>query len=324
MKAIVFEKYGDAEVLQLKNVKNPMPNPHEILIKTKSASINTSDAIGRSGNPIIARFGNGLWKPKQRILGGGIAGVIEAVGSKVTLFKPGERVIAVTSIDGGGYAEYKTMDENEAIITIPKGLSFEEAASIPYGALTTLPFLRDHGKIKPTDSVLIIGASGAIGTCAIQIAKHYGAEVTGVCSGANADLVKSLGADYVIDHETTSLSAIKNRYDIIFDTVGKSNYRICKNLLNRHGKYLLTIPTLAIMCEMLLSKFISGKKAIFLATALRPVKLKKSDLQFVSSLIKIGKLKAVVDKTYLMTTIIEAHQYIETGKKRGNLVLNIA
>ncbi len=324
MKAIVFEKYGAADVLKLKEVEKPKPVADEILIKIKAASVNTSDAIGRRGTPIIARIGNGLIKPTKKILGVAIAGVVESTGVNVKTFKPGDQVIAVTSIGGGGYAEYKCLSENEPIVLMPTNMSFEEAASMPYGVLTALPFLRDHAKIKPRDKVLIIGASGAIGTVAVQLAKHYGAIVTGVCSQANKGLVTSLGSDIVIEYDKTDFTKNKENYDIIFDTVGKSSFTICKNLLNKNGTYLLTIPTMAIVFQMIWTSILGGKKAIFAATSMRAANLKTNDLKFANGLFSMGKLGTVIDRSYAMGNIVQAHHYIETGRKRGNVVLKVA
>ncbi|MTI30116.1 NAD(P)-dependent alcohol dehydrogenase, partial [Xanthovirga aplysinae] len=320
MKAIVYTAYGLPEVLQLKEIEKPSPKDNEVLIRIAAATVNITDAIIRKGKPFIARIGNGLFKPKNTILGSALAGEVEEVGKNVTLFKKGDQVFAAAN---GTHTAYKCLSEEGALVIKPTNITLEEAAAVPYGVLTALPFLRDDGKIKKGQQVLINGASGSVGTFAVQLAKYFGAVVTGVCSTGNLALVKSLGADQVIDYTTTDFTKTGHTYDIIFDTVGKSSFSKCKSALKPKGIYLLTIPTLSIMRQMLWTKLTNGKKAIFAAKGLRSSYKKAKDLKFIKDLIEAGKLKPYIDTTYPLKRIIEAHRYVETGHKKGNIILKL-
>ena len=224
----------------------------------------------------------------------------------------------------GAYAEYKCMPENGALAIKPANMNYEEAASVPNGALTALPFLRDKGNIQSEHSVLIYGGSGSVGTAAIQLARHYGAEVTGVCSTANLEWVKSLGADQVIDYTQEDFTENGKTYNIIFDTVGKCSFSECKGSLTEEGVYLTTVPTPAIMLQALWSSKSGGKKVKFAATGLRPAREKAKDLIFLTELIEAGKLKAVIDRCYSLEQTAEAHRYVEHGHKKGNVVITVA
>jgi len=324
MKAVVFTKYGPPEVLQLKEVAKPTPKDNEVLIKVHAASVTPVDCGFRSANMFISRFFTGLIRPKKTILGTELAGEIEAVGKDVKLFKEGDQVFAATDTTFGAHAEYKCLPEDGALAIKPTNMTYEEAAPVPYGGLTALPFLRDKAEIQKGQKALIIGASGSVGTFAVQLAKYFGAEVTGVCSSANIELVKSLGADEVIDYTQQDFTKNGQTYDIIFDAVGKSSFSRSKGSLTKNGVYLLTTFSLAIFPQALWTSKIGGKKAMFMATGLRPHSEKIKDLLFLTELIEAGKMKSVIDRRYPLEETAEAHRYVETGRKKGNVVITLA
>ena len=263
---------------------------------------------------------NGFLKPRNPILGQEFAGEIEAVGKDVTRFKAGDPVFGFVMF--GAYAEYLCVPEDSAMAIKPDNLTYEKAASIPNGALTALPFLRDKGSIQSGQRVLIYGASGSVGTAAVQLAKYFGAEVTGVCSTANLELVKSLGADEVVDYTKQDFSQNGKSYHIIFDTVGKRSFVDSKGSLTEEGIFLSTVPTLGMILHMLLSSK-RGKRSGFLAAGLRPARGKVKDLDFLRGLIEAGQFKAVIDRVCPMEEIAEAHRYVETGRKKGNVVISV-
>ncbi|MBK7201016.1 NAD(P)-dependent alcohol dehydrogenase [Candidatus Amarolinea dominans] len=316
MKAIVYTKFGPPEVLHLQEVEKPTPKANEVLIKIYATAVTKEDPDMRASPGF-----NGFLKPRNPILGQELAGEVEAIGRGVTRFKPGDQVFGIDSF--GAYAEYKCMPENGALAIKPANLSYEEAASVPNGALTALPFLRDKGKIQSGQTVLIYGASGSVGAAAVQLARYYGAEVTGVCSTANLEWVKSLGADQVIDYTQEDFTENGKTYDIIFDTVGKRSFSECKGSLTDKGIYLTTVPTPAMMFQALWSAKGGRKKVKFAATGLRPASAKSKDLVFLTELIEAGKIKPVIDRCYPLEQMAEAHRYVEQGHKKGNVVITV-
>jgi NADPH:quinone reductase-like Zn-dependent oxidoreductase len=316
MKAIVYTKFGPPEVLHLQEVEKPTPKANEVLIKIVATTVVKEDPDMRRSPGF-----NGLWKPRHPILGQELAGEIEAIGKDVTRFKPGDQVFGFDMF--GAYAEYKCMSENGALAIKPANISYEEAASVPNGALTALPFLRDKGKIQSGQTVLIYGASGSVGAAAVQLARYYGAEVTGVCSTANLEWVKSLGADQVIDYTQEDFTENGKTYDIIFDTVGKRSFSECKGSLTNEGIYLATVPTPVMMLQVLWPAKSSGKKVKFAAAGLRPASEKIKDLVFLAELIEAGKIKPVIDRCYPLEQMAEAHRYVEKGHKKGNVVITV-
>jgi NADPH:quinone reductase-like Zn-dependent oxidoreductase len=323
MKAIICTKYGSPEVLQLKEVEKPTPKDNEVLIRVYAAAVNATDPVFRKGDPFISRFFTGLMRPKNSIPGDVLAGEIEAVGKDVKLFKKGDQVFAATGTGLGAHGEYKCLPEEGSLGIKPANMTYDEAAAIIDGALTALPFLRDKGKIQSGQKILIYGASGSVGTSAVQLAKYYGVEVTGVCSTANLELVKSIGADKVIDYIKEDFTKSGETYDIIFDAVGKSSFSCCKSSLKQRGVYLTTVPTLAIMLQILWTSMVGSKKAMSAATGLRPSSEKAKDLIFLKELIEAGTIKSVIDRRYPLEQIAEAHRYVEKGHKKGNVVITV-
>jgi NADPH:quinone reductase-like Zn-dependent oxidoreductase len=323
MKASVCTKYGTSDVLQLKEVEKPIPKDNEVLIRVYATTVTAADCAFRSGDPFMARFYTGLRKPKRPILGTELAGEIEAVGKDVKLFKKGDQIFASSSTSFGAHAEYKCLPEEGVLAIKPANSTYGEAAASCDGALTALPFLRDQAKIQNGQKVLIYGASGSVGTFAVQLAKYFGAEVTGVCSTTNLEMVKSLGADKVIDYTKEDFTKSGQTYDIIFDTVGKSSFSRCKRSLKQSGVYLSTVPTPAIMLQMLWTSKFGSKKAMFAATGLRPPSEKTKDLFFLGELIEAGRIKPAIDRRYPLEQIAEAHSYVEKGHKKGNVVITL-
>jgi len=324
MKAIVYTKYGSPDVLQLQEVEKPIPKDNEVLIRIHATTVTTAGLASLTGAPFIARIFSpdlGLTRPKVPILGVELAGEIEAVGKAVKRFKEGDQVFAEPG--SGTYAEYTCLPEDGLLAIKPANVTYEEAAAACDGVLTALPFLRDTGKIQSGQRVLINGASGSIGTFAVQLAKHFGAKVTGVCSTSNLELVTSLGADAVIDYTEKDFTRTGQTYDIIFDTVGKSSFSRCKRSLARNGIYLSTFPTPALMLQMLWTSKIGSKRAAFAATGLRPLGERTKDLLFLKELIEAGKIKSVIDRRYPLEQVAEAHRYVEKGHKKGNVVITL-
>ncbi len=323
MKAIVITKYGPPEVLEVRQVDKPAPKDNEVLIRIHATAVVATDPQFRKGDPFITRFFNGLTKPKHAIPGDVLAGEIEAVGKDVVRYKTGNQVYAACAMTQGGQAEYICLPENGPLALKPANMSYEEAAGVPDGGLGALNFLRDAGKIQGGQSVLINGASGSVGTYAVQLAKFFGAHVTGVCSAANLDLVKSLGADQVIDYTKDDFTQNGKTYDFIFDAVGKRSFSSCKNSLTPHGVYVTTVPMPDFLLGVLLTSKSQGKKAGFVAPGLRSDKEKTADLNFLKGLSEAGKLKSIIDRRYPLEQIVEAHRYVEQGHKKGNVIITL-
>jgi NADPH:quinone reductase-like Zn-dependent oxidoreductase len=307
VKAVVYRAYGGPEVLQLVDLPMPAPKGNEVLVKVHATTVTIGDTIMRSlripvpgWQRLAARIYLGLRAPKRSILGMELAGEIKAVGKDVTRFRQGDQVLASTlDVDFGGYAEYKCFPEDGMIATKPAGLSFGEAAALVGGGITALRCLR-KASIRSGQTVLVYGASGAVGTSAVQLAKHhFGAEVTGVCSAANLELVRSLGADRVLDYTRHGFTLDPETYDVVFDAVGKLDHSRGKRALKKQGVYLNVLKD-------------SGNGA------------RMDDLLSVRELCEAGKIRPVIDRSYPMEQIVEAHRYVDSGHKRGNVVINVA
>ena len=332
MKAIAITGYGSPDVLQLKEFEKPTPYDNEVLIKIYATPVTAADGMMRRADPFYGRLFLGLMKPKNPIPGTGFAGVIEAIGKDVRLFKEGDQVFGETALGFGAHAEYICVPEDGILVTKPDNLTYEEAAPVCDGALTSLNFLRDLANIQRGQKVLINGASGSLGTAAVQLARYFGAEITGVCSTTNLEMVKSLGADKVIDYTTTDFTktgqtssyafqASADKYDIIFDTVGKSSFSRCKGSLKQKGVYLSPVLGLPLLLQMLWTSMIGKKKAKFSATGLRPASELRILLKELKKLIEAGQLKSVIDRRYPLEQIVEAHRYVDKGHKKGNIVI---
>ena len=318
MKAIVYTKYGPPDVLKLKEVEKPAPKDNEVLIKIKATAVNSADWRLRKADPFMVRFFFGLFKPKRNILGVVLSGVIEQTGKNVTRYKAGDQVFGLSDKYLGTYAEYICLPETSALALKPDNISFEDAAAIPFGGHTALHFLR-KADIKSGQSILVYGASGAVGAAAVQLAKYYGAKVTGVCSSANVEMVTSLGADNVIDYTKTDITHIDETFDIIFETVNKVPVSEIKKLLKKNGTLILSA---AMSKEMLQGSLISmfGNIKVLIGEAI----VAADDMNFLKELAASGKLKAVIDRIYPLEEIVEAHAYAEMGHKKGNVIIQIA
>jgi len=317
MKAVVFEKYGPPEVLVLKEVDKPVPKNNEILIKIHAVPVTSGDYRMRIPDPFIARFITGFITPIKNILGVNLAGVIESIWKNVTKFKVGDRVYGSTGMWFWSYAEYKCLPENAIISIIPDNISYEDASAVIFGWWTAIDFL-EKGNIKKGQKVLIYWASWAVGTAAIQLAKYYWAEVTGVCSRSNIDLIKSLGADNIIDYTNQDYRKNKNHYDIIYDTVGKTSYLEAKDSLNEFGIFIANNASMSDYFQLLKSSISWSKKIVaWVATE------KVVHLEFLSKLMTEWKFKAVIDKRYTLNEMAEAHRYVEKWHKKGNVIVNV-
>lgn len=325
MKAVVYERYGPPEVLQLQEVEKPVPGDHEVLVRIYATTVTAEDPKQRALTfPLLIRIPFGLMfgfrRPRIKILGFEFAGEIEATGQQVQRFQRGDRVYGYTGLSFGAYAEYKCMPETGLLARMPANLDYEEAAAIPNGALTALTFLRKKGRLQKGENALIYGASGAVGTAAVQIAKYLGATVTGVCSTRNIALVKSLGADRVIDYTKEDFTQSGETYDLIFDTVGKSSLLQGKQVLNPGGRYLLSEFGLSAIAQMLWTSVVGSKKVIVAASNLSWA---TDDLHFFNEMVEAGKFKPVIDRRYPLEQIRDAHRYVEQGHKTGNVVITI-
>lgn len=321
MKAFVATKYGSPDVLRLEDVEKPIPGDNEVLIRVRATTVTSADWRGRSltaptGFGLMFRLFFGVFKPRQPILGTELAGEVESVGKDVTRFRVGDPVFAFSD-SMGCHAEYKSMPEDRAVALKPPNLTFEEAAAISFGGTTALQFFR-HGKIQSGEKVLINGASGGVGTAAVQLAKHFGAEVTGVCSTANLEMVKSIGADKVIDYTSEDITESGETYDIIVDTAGTISVSRGKNMLKQDGRFLLVSGTLPDMLQIPWVSMTSSKKIIA-----GPVKGSQEDLHFLAELAEAGQFKPVIDRRYSFEHMADAHRYVDKGHKKGNVVITL-
>ncbi len=325
MKAIVFTEWGPPEVLQLKEVEKPAPKDDEVLIKIYATAVTSGDYRARNLDVptrimgLFFGFYFGLRKPNVSILGNNLAGEIEAVGKDVKLFKEGDQVFGSTGEGYGAYAQYICLPEEGDLVIKPANMTYEAAAAVPHGANTALHFLR-KGDIQSGQKVLILGASGSVGTFAVQLAKYFGAEVTGVCSTTNLEMVKSLGAEKVIDYTKEDFTKSGETYDVIYETVGKSSFSHNISSLKKNGIYLAgNPPGMSSIVQMQWTSMRGSKKILF-----GPAPGDKEGLIFLKELIEAGKLKPVIDRTYPLEQTAEAHRYADKGHKKGNVVITVA
>lgn len=324
MKAMTYSRYGGPNVVTLAEVPMPSPKPNEVLIRILATTVTSGDWRARSlkmptGFGLLGRLVFGLTGPRQPILGTELAGIVETVGKAVTRFKPGDEVIAFPGGRFGSHAEYRTMPEDGMIALKPSNLTFEEAASLSFGSTNALPFLRDKAKIKRGDQVLVVGASGAVGTAAVQIAKHFGAVVTGVTSTSNVKLVASIGADRVIDYKQQDFTTTGDTWDIIVDTTGTVPFNRCASSLKPGGRLVAVAGSLAQWLGIGNPPTASGMTVISGVVTAKP-----DDLRYIAMLASSGALKPVIDRTYRLEDAAEAYAYVDTGRKRGSVVLTVA
>ena len=316
MRAVVHDRYGPPEVLRIETLEQPVPGDDEVLVRVRATTVTRTDTGLRSAEYFISRFVTGLRRPKQRVLGVELAGEVERVGARVSEFAVGDRVFGVRT---GAHAEYVTIPENGALALVPARLTFEEAAAVCDGAALALSCLRKAGRLGGR-RVLVYGASGSVGTAGVQLAKHFGAHVTAVCNTKNVDLVRSLGADVVVDYTREDFTKNGETYDVVFDAVGKTSFRRSRRSLKPGGVYLETdlgfmwhVPLLAVA-----TRWVGGKRV-----ALGITKYRKEDVELLKALIENGEYRPVVDRTYPLDDVVEASKYVETGQKTGNVVLTV-
>ncbi len=320
MKAIVYTDYGPPEVARLMEVSKPIPKKNEVLIKVYASTVNRTDAGFRSAEYFISRFWSGLLRPKHQVLGCEFAGVIEECGENVTAFKKGDRVFGYNDKSFGGHGEYLVIAETDALTLLPNNLNFESAAPMTEGAHYALNNIR-ASKIQSGQHVMVYGATGAIGSAAVQLLKHFGTIVTAVCNSKNVELMKSLGADFIIDYQTQNFAKTENRFQFIFDAVGKSSFKACKPLLTEKGIYVSTElgKNGANIFLAMFTPLTRGKKVLF------PIPtINQADVIFLKELAEKGEFKPVIDRIYPLDQIVEAYKYVESAQKTGNVVLKIA
>jgi NADPH:quinone reductase-like Zn-dependent oxidoreductase len=324
MRAIVRDKFGSPDVLALEEIDKPAPNDDEVLVRVRATSVNPADWHEMTGTPYIARAAFGLLKPKGRRLGTDFAGSVEAIGKAVTQFRAGDDVFGARD---GAFSDYVCVREARGVVPKPANVTFEQAASVPVAALTALQALRDHGHLRPGQSVLINGASGGVGTFAVQIAKALGAEVTGVCSTRNVDLVRSIGADRVIDYSKEDFTRTGQRYDLMLDIAGSRSWSDLRRVLNPQS-YLVVVGgpktnrllgPLSHLVKVRLAALRSSQKIVFFVA-----KVNKPDLEFLRDLLEAGKVKPVIDRTYDLSKIADALRYLGDGHARGKIVVTVA
>lgn len=323
MKAAVYHRYGPPNVVAMAEVPKPIARQNEVLIRIRATTVTSGDWRARSlqmppGFGFMGRLVFGILGPRQPILGTELAGVIEAVGQAVTRFKVGDEVFAFPGARYGSHAEYRTMPEDGLIALKPANLSFEEAAALSFGGTTILRPLRDRIGIKPGDKVLVVGASGGVGTAAVQIARHLGAEVTGVCSTINVDLVRSIGASKVIDYTKEDFAQSGNSWDVIVDTTGSAPFSRCEPVLRAGGRLLIILGSFADVAGLRRPTKASGKKVIA-----EVAKIDVQDLRDLAELACVGAYRPIIDRSYPLELAAEAHAYVDTGRKRGNVVLSV-
>jgi NADPH:quinone reductase-like Zn-dependent oxidoreductase len=322
VKAAVYERYGAPEMLQLAELAKPVPKSNEVLIKVLATTVTSADCRVRSlnvpvGFGLISRLVLGLFKPRQPILGSELSGQIEAIGRDVRKFQVGDAVVGFSDFGMGCYAQYRCLPQAGVLTHKPASLSFEEAAGLPFGGTTALHFLR-KAKLKPGEQVLINGASGSVGIAAVQLAKHFGCVVTGVCSTVNLGLVKALGADHVIDYTKEDFTKNGRTYDVIMDTVGTAPFSRASASLSQYGRLLLVVADLPSMLHSLWV-LMTSRKRVFAGTAIGAVK----DLEFLIEMARIGKYKSVIDRQYPLEQVSQAHRYVDTGRKKGSVVITV-
>ncbi len=322
MKASVSKIYGTPDVFKIDEVTKPVPKHNEVLVRVYAATVTGSDLMMRKGKPYVGRLYLGLSKPQKTILGFDFAGEIVEMGKDVTSFKVGDKVFGGTTALGC-YAEYTCINKDDVITTIPENVNYQSAAPVSGSAITVMHFLKGLAKIKEGDKLLINGASGSLGTYAVQIAKYFGAEATGVCSTSNMKMIRELGADFVIDYTSEDFTKNGKQYDVIFDTVGKIIFSSCRNSLTEKGIYLSSVISFPLLWQMMKTSLIGKRKVKSSSTGMLPAKVRLNYLLELKELLKAEKIKTVIDNSYPLSQMGDAHKYVEKGHKKGNIIINI-
>ena len=318
MRAVVHDRYGPPEVLRLEDVERPVPKDDEVLVRIHATTVSRTDCALRGAEPLISRFVTGLLRPKRKILGSDLAGEVEAVGAAVTEFEVGDHVFGINPWKFGAHAEFICMRANASLAHMPAGMTFEAAAAVCDGAILALNALRP-ADLRKGQQILIYGASGSIGTAGVQLARYFGADVTAVCNTKNFELVRSLGADEVIDHTQEDFTNNGRTYDVIFDAVGKHSFKRCRSSLKRGGMYVATDHLHNVVLALWTARF--GDKRVLFPI---PPRFTKNDAMFLKELIEAGKYRAVIDRSYPLEQVVEATRYVETKQKTGNVVLTLS
>ena len=322
MRTAVYERYGAPDVVRITEADDPEIGEHEVLVRVEASTVGATDSAGRSGTPRFARLFFGVTKPKHPVLGSDFAGVVERVGARVGRFAPGDRVFGTVAPSTGAHAELVKIAEHGPIVHLPEHLDSAEAVATVDGFLTAWPFLREVAEVRPGQVVLVNGASGTVGSAAVQLARHLGATVVGVCSAAHEPLVRSLGAERVIDYTRDDFTVARDTYDVIFDAVGKSSFGACRAALTEHGIYMTTVPSGAIMLQAPFTRWFSrGRRAAIAFTGLRDAQTKAADLALLVELVEAGALAPVIDRIVPFDDIVEAHRRVDTGHKAGSVVV---
>lgn len=320
MNAVAFYRYGPPEVLVATRLPRPQAGPGEVVLAVRSVAVERAGCHLRAADPPVARLASGLFRPRRPVPGGTLAGEVVAVGADVPGVRCGDRVAAV-SLGGGGYAEQVAVRAAE-VVPIPDAVPFDDAVAVVEGGLTALPFLRDHGRVGVGTRLLVHGAAGAIGVLAVQVGAGLGATVTGVCSTRNVELVRSLGAEHVVDRTVEDFTTAGEAYDVVFDTVGASSFTRARRALTPSGSYLTTVPSAAIGPQMLCTRLVGGQRAVLGLTGLRSVGAKATDMAHLLELTAAGRVRAVVDRQFPLDQAADAERYVETGRKRGAVLLH--
>ncbi len=323
MKAAVYHRYGPANVVKLTETPQPTAAPGHILIRLRASAVTAADTMIRRGVPRFGRLFLGLRGPKNPAMGTQFAGDVVEVGADVTGFAPGDRVFGETGLAFGAHAEWVAVKADELVAHIPDGMTYEDAAPLCDGPLTDMNFLRNLADLQPGQHILINGAAGSLGTAAVQLAKAMGAEVTGVCSARNAAFVRSLGADHVVDYNRADFTRHSGRYDVIYDTVGKSSFGRAKHALKPSGLYMSPVLGLGLLGQMFWTKCFGRKRAKFSATGMLPVDQQRPLLRDLLELLRQGHLRMIIDRRFPLDRVAEAHAYVDTGHKRGNVILEL-
>lgn len=323
MHAAVFSRYGGPEVVSIEEAAVPKPADNEVLLRVIAATVSATDAIMRKGRPFSARLAMGLLRPGEAVLGTEFCAEVVQTGKDVDRFVRGDIVVGASGDSFGTHAQYIKLPEDGVLAQVPRGVNPVDMLAISEGAMTALPFLRDGGQIRRGMQVLVIGASGSVGSAAVQLASHFGAEVTGVCSARNADLVRSLGAEHVVDYTTQDFTDLDARYHIIFDTVGRNSFGHSRRVLRPDGVYMTTILSVPILLQMLFTSRSRGQKAVLMLTGLRPIKQRAKDLRYLCDLAADGGISPVIDSRMPLDEIVQAHRLVDSGHKRGSLILEM-